>query len=133
MIATTLLGYLWEKIFANRVPLLPHLECRLRRAKSPKGSHPGYHLPWGAPLSERPYSSLYMLEEQRTFECGIRNCADVIIIRKSKNRSRIEPKPFRIKQNSVLSSIPVELSLFTQNLDIVELWLLEFVLRRHYG
>ena len=73
-----------------------------------------------------------MLEEQRTFECGIRNCADVIIIRKSKNRSRIEPKPFRIKQNSVLSSIPVELSLFTQNLDIVELWLLEFRISEYW-
>ena len=109
----------------SQLPPNPHLECRLRRAESPQSSHPRYHLPRGAPLSYRPYSSLYMLEEQRNFECGIRTCADVIIIRKSKNRSRIEPKPFRIKQNSVLSRIPVEISLHTQNRDIFQLWRFE--------
>ena len=67
-----------------------------------------------------------MLEKlQRNFECGICTCADVIIIRKSKNRSRIELKPFRIKQNSVLSRIPVEISLHTQNRDIFQLWRFE--------
>ena len=123
------------KICANRAALSalllpPHLECRLRRAESLQSFHPWYHLPRGAPLSYRPYSSLYMLEEQRNFECGIRTCADVvIIIRKSKNRSRIEPKPFRIKQNSVLSGMPVEISLYTQNRDILQLWRFEFTLR----
>ena len=62
----------------------------------------------------------------------VRICADVTIIRISKNRSRIEPKPFRIKQNSVLSWTPVEISLHTQIRDIFQLWRFELLTELTY-